>query len=388
MLKGLKNWFGEHFNFLCFWRNKNSPETPETERSLIDLPTALREKLVTAIQNLPINPADQEAIFFALNETFERWRENPYHHHNSLVILSSPVTSVSEILAKTLQQWTEEKQVAIKLLPITARPDSIASIKSELEGYLQPKKGKKDSEIPEVVVIPNLSCCFLRSLEGLEGIEYIQSLLCNASDNRFWIIGTNQVGWEYLNCVYNLEAFCQEVLSLPTNSSQQLSEWLDPIIDQLEIIFDQPRLNKQSLDDDKDDRDKYFDRLASVSQGVSIVTIHSFLNSIRYQKADETEENQPQQGILVAENPKLPDVPTLEVADLYLLYSLFLHDDLTMSALAESLGDELLPVQVRVQVLRRKGVIETENEVIKINPIHYPKLKQQLASNNFIVGKR
>ncbi len=376
-----------YFNFLWFWRNKNSPEIPETKRSLTDLPIALREKLVNGIQNLRSNPADREAIFSALDEAFDRWQENP-HYNNSLIILSNPVNPVSQILAKTLQQWTEEKQVGIKLLPITTRPNTIASIKSKLEACLQPKWVKKDSETPEVVVIPNLSWCFLRSLEGLEGIEYIQSLLCNGSDNRFWIIATNQVGWEYLNCVYNLEALCQEVFSLPANSPEKLSEWLDPIIDQLEITFEQPRLNQQTLDDDKDDRDKYFDRLASISQGVSVVAIESFLKSIRYQKSDETEENQPQQGILVAENPKLPDLPILESDDLYLLYSLFLHDDLTMSALAESLGEELLPVQVRVQVLRRKGIIEQENEVLKINPIHYPKLKQQLASNNFIVGRR
>ena len=70
--KGLKEWFTDHFNFLWFWRNKNSPETPNTERSLTDLPTALREKLVTAIQNLPGNTADQEAIFSALDSKYSK----------------------------------------------------------------------------------------------------------------------------------------------------------------------------------------------------------------------------------------------------------------------------------------------------------------------------
>ena len=85
--------------------------------------------------------------------------------------------------------------------------------------------------------------------------------------------------------------------------------------------------------------------------------------------------------------PSLPGLPPLEPDDQFILYSLILHGDLTISALAESLGDEQSEVQARVQILRRQGVIEQKDKVLKINPIHYPALKQELANNNFIIHR-
>ena len=82
------------------------------------------------------------------------------------------------------------------------------------------------------------------------------------------------------------------------------------------------------------------------------------------------------------------DLPTLESADQYILYALLLQDDLTISALAESLGDVEWEVLARVQILCRQGVIEKQDEIIKINPTYYPKLKQYLASNNFVISRK
>ena len=36
-------------------------------------------------------------------------------------------------------------------------------------------------------------------------------------------------------------------------------------------------------------------------------------------------------------------------------------------------------------MLRREGIIEQREQVLKINPVHYPALKQELANNNFII---
>lgn len=389
MLKQFKTWLANNRHFLFSWYTKDSQETQEPERSLVELPTDLRQQLVDAIENLPSNPADKQAISSTLDEAFDRWRENPNNTDNSIVILSSPVTTVSRILSETLQEWTEQKQVSMKLLPLTARPTEIENIKTKLEHYLEKHSLKSDSETQqlEIAVIPNLSWCFLRSIEGLEGIEYLQSLLCDGSKNRFWIIGAGQVGWGYLNSVCNIEAYCGEVSILPEIESEKLQEWLDPIINKLDITFDKPRLDKQFLDGDKDNRNNYFNHLTDISQGVSTIALQGFLKSIRYEKTEEEDETKPKQNKLVAQIPRLPNLPALEPVDRYLLYSLLLHEDLTIPALAESLGDVESEVQGRVRVLRRQGVIEQRDKVLKINPIHYPKIKQELANNNFIIHK-
>ena len=224
----------------------------------------------------------------------------------------------------------------------------------------------------------------------LDGIEYIQSLLCNGSKNRFWIIGAGQVGWQYLNSVCGIEAYCGEVFMLPAIESEDLESWFEPIVKDLNLTFDEPRFDKQILEGNVDNKTSYFDHLADISKGVATLAVQAFLKSVHYKEVDSEEEKDTEQSskkVLIATTPNLPSIPDLDSADQYLLYSLLLHGDLTISELAKSLGDLESEVQGRVQLLRREGVIEQQNKVIKINPIHYPRIKQELAGNNFIITR-
>ncbi|MCJ8283357.1 MAG: ArsR family transcriptional regulator, partial [Rivularia sp. ALOHA_DT_140] len=134
---------------------------------------------------------------------------------------------------------------------------------------------------------------------------------------------------------------------------------------------------------------KYFNRLASVSEGVNTVAAQVFLHSVRYEVKEEddkrNQKNEENQGILEAQNPELPNLPRLDADEHYILYSVLLHGDLTLLALSESLGDEKSFVKGRVQMLRRKGLIEQKNGILTINPIYYPRIKKELSNNNFII---
>lgn len=399
MFKQFKAWLANNRSFLFSRYTKDAGETQEPERSLIQLPPEIRKKLVREIEDLPINPGDRSAVTSKLNETFDLWRDNPNYSNNSLVVLSSPITAVSRILTETLADWAEQKQIPVRLVPLKARPEMADTIKSRLKHYLEEEfvEQAAGSHQPEVVVIPNLSWCFLRSLDGLEGIEYLQSRLCEGFQDRFWIIGAGQVGWEYLNSVSNIEAYCAEVFTLPALTPEQLQEWLVPITNDLEITFDEPSIDRQLLESDKSNQANYFDCLSDISRGVSTVAVQAFLKSIHCEEI-EAEHSLPDnlesyelqklpQKIMVAQTPKLPELPDLEPADQYLLYSLLLHGDLTIPALAESLGDEQSVVQARIQKLRHEGVVEQRGKIIKINPIHYPNVKRNLASDNFVINK-
>lgn len=386
-IEKFRSWLADKRNFLFDRYTKDAQQTQEPEKSLIELPPEIQTKLVDAVENLPNNPADKKAIAESLDQAYAFWHENRNNADNSIVILSSPVAAVSRILSETLEEWAESKQVPLTLLPLKARPIDIEGVVSKLEHYL--KKSQEDQL--EIVVIPNLSWCFLRSMEGLAGIEYIQSLLCNGSKNRFWIIGAGEVGWQYLNSVCSLEAYCGKVFSLPGNKSAELQEWLEPISQDLDITFDEPRIDQQILDGDKNHKASYFDHLADISRGISTVAVQVFLKSIHYEEIDQDENEkdaaQPQEKKLIAQTPQLPQLPDLEPADQYLLYSLLLHGDLTISSLAQSLGDLEVEVQTRVQLLRREGVIQQQDKVVKINPVYYPRVKQVLANNNFIINR-
>ncbi len=387
------SWLADKRNFIFDRFTRDSQQTQEPEKSLIKLPLELQTKLVDALENLPSNPSDQQAIAKCLDQAYELWQENCNNANNSVVILSSPVTAVSRILFETLEEWAEQKQVLLKLLSLKARPIDIEDVASKLEQYLKSSDAVQNSaeHQREIVVIPNLSWCFLRSMEGLAGIEYLQLLLCNGSRNRFWIIGGDEVGWQYLNSIFGLEAYCGKVFTLPGINSGELQEWLEPVLQDLDIMFDNPRIDRQILDREKDNKTNYFEHLTDISRGVSTVAVQAFLKSIYYEEIDQDQNGkdiaQPQGKRLIAQTPQLPQLPDLESADQYLLYSLLLHGDLTIGSLAQSLGDLEMEVQTRVQLLCRKGVIQQQDRVIKINPIYYPRVKQVLTNNNFIISR-
>ena len=385
VLQRFKAWIFESRSFIFSWYTKDRNQLQEPTKSLIELPPSIREKLIAATNKLADNPADTDAIRHCIDEAFEQWRDLPKRAENSIVILTSPVMVVSRIIITILENWAESKQVSVKVLPWNERPADADTIRSRLQQYLEVEAKETKSDRPEVIVIPNLNWCFLRSMDGLDGIDYLQTMLLHDPD-RFWIIATGKVTWDYLNSISDLEADCGRVTPIPELDSDSLRQWLKPILAELEITFADPRLESKILEGDKDAETIYFEDLTSVSRGISVIALQTFLASIVYQSADEEEkEEEQQQAILQAQSPELPNLPDLESAHHYLLYFLLLHGDITMRALAYSIGDSESKIRKQIKFLRDEGLVEETNEILKVNPIYYPQLKQELLNNNFVI---
>ena len=381
VLQRFKTWIFESRSFIFSWYTQDRNQLQEPTESLAELPPPLRENLVVATNELADNPADTEAIRNSIDEAFERWRNRPQTTENSIVILTSPVMVVSRIIITILENWAESKQVSVNILPWNERPADANSIQPKLEHHLAKATRENIDKQPEVIIIPNLGWCFLRSMDGLDGIDYLQEMLLR-DRSRFWIIAAGQITWDYLNSITDIEADCGRVSRLPNVEPNSLKEWFKPVITQLDITFADPRLESQILEGDKDAETIYFEDLASISRGVSAIALQAFLASIGYQTRDDEKE---QQGILQAQSPELPNLPDLESAHHYLLYFLLLHGDITLPALAYSIGDKESKVRKRIKFLRQEGLVEEKEEILKVNPIYYPKLKQELLNNNFVI---
>ena len=380
ILQQFKTWIFESRSFIFSWYTKDSDRTQEPAKSLVELPPSIRKELVAATNKLPDNPIDTEAIRNSIDEAFERWRDRPRSAENSIAIVANPVMVVSRLIIDTIEEWSVGKEVEIEILPWNNRPIEPDSIQPKLQHYLERKSNEITQGHTEVVVIPYLSWCFLRSMDGLDGIDYLQKMLLHDSD-RFWVIGTGQITWDYLNSITDIEADCGCVVSLPKLDGNNLQQWLQPIITQLEITFADPRLESQILDRDKDAESIYFEDLASVSRGVSVIALNAFLASISYEPPDEDEA----QGSIEAQSPELPNLPSLESMHHYILYFISLHGDITLSALAHSIGDRESRIRKCIRFLRESGLVEENDEILKVNPIYYPKIKQELLDNNFVI---
>ncbi|MBE9215444.1 ArsR family transcriptional regulator [Plectonema cf. radiosum LEGE 06105] len=373
-----QTWLLDNRKFLLSRFSTDEQETQEPEKSLIELPPNLASKLVAAVDDLPSHKSEVEAIQSTLDEALNKWLSNPLQADNSVVILSSPVTTVSRILTESLQNWASKQEIQLRPLQWIGRPEKAESIKTKLQQQLGRGVAITESKQPEIVVISNLNWCFLRCVEGLEGIDYLQDVLLQ-DDSRFWVIGAGKIGWEYLNHVSHFNAYCGETLELPRLTGEQLQAWFEPIVSGFNITFAQPSIEFGNTKENQNYQSRYFEKLASVSQGLNTVATEIFLRSIPY----EIKEND--NVILEAQNPELPNLPSLDAHAHYILYSLLLHGDLTLAALSESLGDEINFVKGQIQMLRRQGLVKKKHEILTLNPIHYPQLKTELANNNFII---
>lgn len=405
-----------------------------------ELPREFIEQLTMLIQDLSSHPCYRQAIHEAVVTAIEQWQENPSSINNSLIILSSPVAIEARILTDSLAEWANKQPLAINYLDWVERPSQPENIRSILSETVR----KAGSEYIEnnITVIPNLSWCFLRSSEGLDGIEYLRDSLMS-DPTQFWIIGSGCVAWQYLDSVLGLKAYGADIIQLPQLSGKQLQDWLLPIIHQLKIQFDDASIHERLRDVGKENsksffksfkallgevrssiyslfqgmkkkangtttisdeklQTDYFERLSDLSEGVSSTAVQLFTKSIYYEKLSETKLDDDVQNAekietqidsetsldyrLLARKPLLPNIPELKQNDLYILYSLLIHGDLTLESLSESVGEEQPIIKKYIQGLRRATLVHQDGLVIRVNPIHFPRLKGRLESENFTIA--
>ena len=336
------------------------------------------QHLTKVVKGLSTPPTQQEALENALEDALGKWQEYPDNSANSLVVLTTPVESLSLLFQESLKKWQAKHSTPLKFLPWTKRPYDFGQIPEKLRSHLSQETATREEGNGEIVIIPNLSWCFLRGVEGLDGIDYLRDIVLK-DRSRFWLIGAQHISWQYLDYVDKIGAYFDQTFSLPDLTEEDLQTWLEPVIRSAEIGFSS-NLEKE---DHETAQQRYFRRLTTRSRGISSVATQLFLNSLSYEVINpDTEEEQKK---IQAGNPYLPDLPNLSHNQHYLLFSLLLHGAITLPHLAYSLGDDENLVQHLVQVLSRAGVIKRQGALFKVEPIHYPKLKDDLNGNNFLI---
>ena len=205
------------------------------------------------------------------------------------------------------------------------------------------------------------------------GIDFLRDRLLS-DPTQFWVVSSGQVGWQYLNSVLKLKAYCGEVVKLPSLSGGQLQDWLMPIIDQLGIRFDQTSMqerlkdagesrsrslsvktltavgseigatvkslfrlvqkeaqspNSTATNQEDSEWGDYFARLSDLSAGVSTIALQLFIQSIGYEEIENNsnrkliDQASPEESetlldpepsplhCLIARLPKLPELPVV-----------------------------------------------------------------------------
>ncbi|GAB4238784.1 MAG: hypothetical protein Kow00121_65620 [Elainellaceae cyanobacterium] len=382
----------------------------EAKLTSLDLnPLAAEEaaRLQQGIDLLLSPQVHRDHIRSHLTEAIDHWCSHD-QTANHLVVLGSPVESPATAIQELLNDW-HSSELPVQFLSWSTRPYGCSTLREKLQGEIGacslhpiPDLAQTITDLPfdrhSLVVIPDLSWCFLRCVEGLEGIEYLFDLILE-DRSRFWLIGCNHWTWRYFNYVFQVRQRFDQTIALSPLNDVELKQWLVPLFKMAEFQFGngkseateakplahQPITPQEVWASNAEER--YFDHLADISLGLSQVAAQLWLHSLGYVEESEpeelpTEENKP----ITLKQATLPDLPTLSKDDRYLLFSLGLHGGMRLADLALSLGDAESLVRTQVQALWRSGVILRQQDLWQLNPYHYPRLRRELNNNQVLVG--
>ena len=197
--------------------------SPETENEPNELPPAIASSLNQAIKKLPCHPKYITILQSTLDEALSQWQENP--EANELVILSSSIEPLPQILQTSLTDWNHQNLNQIKLLSWSNRPKNFSRIVPQLQKKLELSEkldiDHNSGNFQELVVIPCLEFCFLRHIHGLDGIEFLRSRIFK-DHSRFWLIGCNTLTWQYLDHIYSINSYFEKTLVLPNLEGAEL----------------------------------------------------------------------------------------------------------------------------------------------------------------------
>ncbi len=385
--------FSSFFSTLPAWFSRSA--TPEPTEDLVNAPPRVLNSLGNQLTQLSIPQPYQTTIQDTLGQALQDWQANPEFENNSLVVLGRPVEDIGPILKASLHEKFPDCEVRFFLGGYHRPPDPLTvpqHLKRELEsGTEVPNEVATpvtqtdlDNHVPTIMVVSSLEQCFLRCIQGWEGVEYLQTLSTQDS-SRFWVFGCNHWTWSFLERVCQISAYFEQAIALPKLSGPELKAWLMPLLETaLASQTTGPMVQVTAASDG------YWNSLASTADGIASTAAQIWLKSLRIRADALTDEGAVTDEVdlieLLPTKPALPGLMTLEPMDRYLLHSLLIHREMTRSHLAISLGEAERKIRSRLQVLRREGIIRQRGRRFSVHPAHYPKLYNELGNNNFLIG--
>ncbi|MBD2580642.1 hypothetical protein [Oscillatoria sp. FACHB-1406] len=156
------------------------------EHPLEELPSEQAQRIRDRLESLPLPNALLKDEIATIDDAIARWRSKPHRHCNALAILGNSVEAIAHIVGTGLEEQQREASLSMRILQWSERPLDLHAIENRLVTQLGRGLPLSAERAPEIVLIPNLSWCFLRSADGLDGIEYLWRAIAFAGD-RFGI---------------------------------------------------------------------------------------------------------------------------------------------------------------------------------------------------------
>lgn len=373
-------------------------QATDTGDELSELPVAWTQQIRQQVEAQSCPEQYVSEVLAQLEIAIATWQRTP-DASNSLVVLGSPAQPTAQILEACLAAEPFETVKLIRPISWSMRPQTPQILNQQIEQTLKKLPAaddiKADADLDlrqTMVLVPQLEQCFLRCIQGWRGITHLRDRV-GQSPHLFWLISCNSWAWAFLDRVCQISAYFSQVMLLPKLEADALEEWLVPFTQKLTQGRDQDT-TAIALGEN------YWQNLASLAVGGGTVASELWLRSLRFREDDlpkdidleslngYADEWQDWHLPLRLVNPILPSLASLEMSDYYLLHALLIHGSISRDLLALSLGETESQVQAQVQKLLRSHILQQTQQGLSVQPAHYPKLKTELSSNNFLIGDR
>ncbi len=355
-------------------------ETPITNPTWEEIPENVRAELKKLMSQLPHPPAQVTEIEREIITRLKAWEVDKDENH--LVILGSPVSNLEGLIRASFpEHHLKGVEVIYPFSSLKFREQTSeisqqlkTAIKRTMQSHYSSLFQTSQESKTKIIVIPNLEKCFLRCIGGWEGIIWLREHIVN-TPHSFWLVGCNYWSWSFLDYVCQINAYLEAKMNLSSLSGDELWEWLNPVI---ESFIPEEKEKKSSF---------FWETLAALSEGKSEVAMALWLQSLQMSVDEEDQDHKEEMTQLKLKTPSLPKLKVLSAENRYILHSLLLHGEMTRSSLAMSLGEKQENIQARIQVLLRDNLIKKQDGLLSVTPLYYPKIKQELSQNNFLIGE-
>ncbi|WP_409029155.1 AAA family ATPase [Gracilimonas sediminicola] len=275
----------------------------------------------------------------------------------------------------TADEITEQVSDALKLDETQSIEDLIAAIK------------RKKKRI--VIILENIQNCYVRNISGFEAMEQLLLLISETNKEIMWIASTTRYGWLFLDKVLNIADYFTHAVETDNLNAQQIEELIlkrhRASGYQLKFLPDdatKKSRNFRKLMDDEEKtqeylQDRYFEKLAKLSEGNSSIAMIFWIRSIR-------EYDDSHFYIDPFDFTAINRIDELDSTELFALAAFVLHDSLMPEHLAKVLNQPLRDSKLLVSRLTSRSILFKTEHGYMLNHLIYRQVVRVLKEANFI----
>lgn len=275
----------------------------------------------------------------------------------------------------TADEITEQVSDALKLDETQSIEDLIAAIK---------RKKKR-----VVIILENIQNCYVRNISGFEAMEQLLLLISETNKEIMWIASTTRYGWLFLDKVLNIADYFTHAVETDNLNAQQIEELIlkrhRASGYQLKFLPDdatKKSRNFRKLMDDEEKtqeylQDRYFEKLAKLSEGNSSIAMIFWIRSIR-------EYDDSHFYIDPFDFTAINRIDELDSTELFALAAFVLHDSLMPEHLAKVLNQPLRDSKLLVSRLTSRSILFKTEHGHMLNHLIYRQVVRVLKEANYI----